>query len=394
MIGQLLIYTRLENFDYRLIYAPSSSFLPEPQRTTFIDFVREVINEDNSLNGVIHEPRWSVIRDGNLTLIGVGCRNNFLKKLYSSKEGRYIRGFYGVVLKDVNDSVIKSLTSIETYRDWFCKFIEPLWNLPKKSEDKVNSNIQEIDIAEENFDGPQITLNTNSSCCTLISCQTNIAELFYSATKYNSVDIVTNLNTSKHVTMSQLYSFRNITILGNNQSDTFKVEKKQHDSRHDARFEDKDDELTYKDKEAREELSVKDCRNYDKLAQWIIKKAKKCGIDIDKLIKSLITNHSGKTETSTTSISEDVDFRVSNQRRKEPIPVASEADIQRDLKEFDNDKKNRRSKLADIKSKFKKSLDNDLELNTTSVEDIGEITEVPTSTTKNNSNKSIELHEL
>lgn len=141
-------------------------------------------------------------------------------------------------------------------------------------------------------------------------------------------------------------------------------------------------------------MSVKDCRNYDKLAQWIIKKAKKCGIDIDKLIKSLITNHSGKTETSTTSISEDVDFRVSDQRRKEPIPVASEADIQRDLKEFDNDKKNRRSKLADIKSKFKKSIDNDLELNTTSVEDIGEITEVPTSTTKNNSNKSIELHEL
>lgn len=394
MIGQLLIYTRLENFDYRLIYAPSSSFLPEPQRSTFIDFVREVINEDNSLNGTIREPRWSVIRDGNITLIGIGCHNDLLKKLYSSKEGRCIRGFYGIVLKDANDSVIKSLTSIETYRDWFCEFIEPLWELPKKSEDKVNSNIQEIDIAEETFKGTQITLNTDSSRCTLLSCQTNIADLFYSTIKYYTIDIVTNLNTSKHVKMSQLYSFRNITILENNQSDSFKVEKGHHDYRHNQRFEDKDDELIEKNKEEREELSAKDCNNYDKLAQWIIKKAKKCGLDIDKLIKSLLKNRFEKTETSETCISEDIDFHVSGQRRKDSIPVVSEADIQRDLKEFDNDKKKRRSNLSDIKSKFKKSIENEVELNTTSVEDIGEITESPISTTKDNSNKSIELHEL
>ncbi len=74
----LFIYTRLDKFDYRLLYAPDKSFLPSPVREKFIDFAREVVNTDNLNNGRILAPRWSMMKENNLVLIGVGCYNNSL----------------------------------------------------------------------------------------------------------------------------------------------------------------------------------------------------------------------------------------------------------------------------------------------------------------------------
>ncbi len=72
MEAYLFIYSRLERFDYRLIYAPSQSFLPSPTRDDFVSFAREVINTDNVANGGLNTARWSVIRRGNKVLFGGG----------------------------------------------------------------------------------------------------------------------------------------------------------------------------------------------------------------------------------------------------------------------------------------------------------------------------------
>ena len=40
MKGYLFIYTRLDKFDYRLLYAPDIKILPSHIRDTFINFAR------------------------------------------------------------------------------------------------------------------------------------------------------------------------------------------------------------------------------------------------------------------------------------------------------------------------------------------------------------------
>ena len=64
MEKHLFIYSRTRRFDYRLIYTPDSTFVPDDIRWKFIDFVREILNEDNVLNGDIVEPRWGIYKYG------------------------------------------------------------------------------------------------------------------------------------------------------------------------------------------------------------------------------------------------------------------------------------------------------------------------------------------
>jgi len=395
MSGQLFIYTRLENFDYRLIYAPSESFLPEPYRSSFIDFAREVINEDNSLNGSIDGVRWSYIRKGHLSLIGIGCHNNLLKELHSQKESRIIRGFFGVVVNDMNESLITELTSMEFYKDLFCHYVEPLWSLSKKSEGKVNSNIQEIEIKAYPYDGQSLKLNTDAHKCTILSCESQIEGLLCGAIRSCDVDFVTNLNTYKHVTMSQLYSFHNITVIGNFDSSNFDIVAHSKEIKEEKAEKIKNVHyLNEETIESRMDILVdNDSAYYEKLARRIIERARRCGINVELLINSL-TACFHRTSTSSSN-SESTDDVVSYSTKRPERPVVDEAEVERDLTAYTEKKTERRDRLFGLKQQYKSShKEENLELVTDTVEEIGDIIESPEEISSLASNNAIELSEM
>lgn len=224
MKAYLFIYSRLENFDYRLIYAPPQSFLPNPTRMNFASFAREVMNTDNGSNGAIKIPRWSLIRRGNKVLFGVGAYNKDLGDCSSKYENRVVRGFFGFVFNHEKGSLPEEYFTLSFFQNLYSSYIKPLWNTARKDEDKINSISQDIDInIEEGSLHFPLELNTCSTICKVLPEAIVISDAINSALDMNDIEVVLGLNNTKHVTSADLFPFRNISVIGNREEENIPI---------------------------------------------------------------------------------------------------------------------------------------------------------------------------
>lgn len=231
MEKHLFIYSRTRRFDYRLIYTPDSIFVPDDIRWKFIDFVREILNEDNVLNGDIVEPRWGIYKYGNYLLVGIGVRNSMLGDYDSDYTGTKIRGFYGQIFNDVNIEDILLSTSIDYYRNIFTNKIVPIFD--SKNESEVNSidsqyvpNIDLYLVKKSEF----VQLNTNDNITRILPYQFGVKELISSTLYHNEVNIVTSLNDKRHAVDADICRFNNITVIGWNEQHDIVLQQTQQDS--------------------------------------------------------------------------------------------------------------------------------------------------------------------
>lgn len=216
MEAYLFIYSRLERFDYRLIYAPSQSFLPSPTRDEFVSFAREVINTDNVANGGINTARWSVIKRGNKVLFGVGMYNKDLGDCSSTIETRDVRGFFGIVFNYEGGGLPNDIFTISYFQNLYASYFMPIWHTVKKDEYKINSIIQGIKIIIQNNNlNEPILLNAHASICKILPESILVSDAINSALQIDDVELVLGLNDVKHVTSARLLQFRNVSIIGN-----------------------------------------------------------------------------------------------------------------------------------------------------------------------------------
>lgn len=215
MEKHLFIYSRTRRFDYRLIYTPDSTFVPDDIRWKFIDFVREILNEDNVLNGDIVEPRWGIYKYGNYLLVGIGVRNSMLGDYDSDYTGTKIRGFYGQIFNDVNIEDILLNSSIDYYRNIFVNKIVPIFD--SKNESEVNSidsqfvpNLDLYPVKKGEF----VQLNTNNNIIRILPYEFGIKELISSTLYHDEVNIVSSLNDKRHAVDADICRFNNITVIG------------------------------------------------------------------------------------------------------------------------------------------------------------------------------------
>lgn len=228
MEAYLFIYSRLERFDYRLIYAPSKSFLPNPTRDEFVSFAREVINTDNVSNGGINTARWSVIKRGNKVLFGVGVYNKDLGDCSSTIETRDVRGFFGIVINYEGGGLPNDLFNISYFQNLYASYFMPIWHTVKKDEYKINSIIQGINISAQNNNlNEHINLNTNASICKILPESILVSDAINSALQLDDVELVLGLNDVKHVTSAHLLQFRNVSIIGNITEDVIHITPKE-----------------------------------------------------------------------------------------------------------------------------------------------------------------------
>lgn len=231
MATQIIAYSRLENHDYRLIYAPSKQLLSEPDRSEFTNFIREVINSDNF--GSITAPRFAMIKRGDKCLIGVGCNNNFLGEVDTKIESREVRGFYGIVSDEPitwDQICLLCDSEISFYKAFFSKYIIPIWHTSKRDEDSINSIVEPIRLDVDTFPLSyiDIPINQDKDCCQIHSYVSDHRHLIYSCSLVKNGDIVVNINSEAHVISAPLYHFHNVTILNDKQNRLIEFNKKKH----------------------------------------------------------------------------------------------------------------------------------------------------------------------
>lgn len=290
MEAYLFIYSRLERFDYRLIYAPSQSFLPNPTRNEFISFAREVINTDNVSNGKINTARWSLIRRGDKVLFGIGIYNKNLGDCSSDIETRNVRGFFGLVFNYEKESLPKECFAMSFFESIYSSYIMPLWHAEKKDEHKINSIIQKIDLnVEDSCTDSPIKLNTHSSVCKILPETIVVDEAINSALSVEDIEIVLGLNDIKHVTSASLSQFRNISIIGNHTEDDIPVSNKKSHVASVAHKEGRERHRDYSSTVSGQsnDKSKSVCCDYEHLADVIYSKLKRCGVNVKRVVTSL-----------------------------------------------------------------------------------------------------------
>lgn len=351
MKGYLFIYTRLDKFDYRLLYAPDVKFLPYPTRDTFINFAREVINTDNVGNGSIKSERWSMIKRNNLIMIGLGCYNNLLGYVESNNERRVIRGFFGIVFDSFSPTVSKRIFELDLYKDIFGNYVSPLWNLQKKDEYRTNSVIQEIDIETyEKQEHEAIDMNDLPNICRVHSDMVSPCDLLSSAISKKETDFVCNLNNSEHVLSHSLYAFKNITIVGNVSAYDFSltlISQKEKTVTKSVKKVRKDD------CQAKKSLSRKECE-LTEIADVIYQKLRRCGISTIDFLKALSSRFGYSAQFVREESYEDDGFSSSRSSENKVSKTNSQEDASISLAEYNQKKKERKESISSLKEQFKK----------------------------------------
>jgi len=295
MEAYLFFYSRLERFDYRLIYAPSESFLPDPIRSEFIAFAREVINTDNVSNGKIVTPRWSIIRREDKILYGIGIYNKELGDCSSELETRNIRGYFGIVFNYEKGNLPMECFTLAFFQNLYSSYFTPLWHAEKKDENKINSIVQiiNIDLVEESICFP-IKLNTNSSLCKVLSESVIVRDAINSAIENNDIEIVLGLNDIKHVTTASLSRFRNISLIGNFIEENISIcQSKQREKlprRKDSVVSISEQNRVRGSRSKAEEpckITTEKESDYKYLADSIFNKLRKCGINVKAIVHYL-----------------------------------------------------------------------------------------------------------
>lgn len=369
MYGNLFIYTRLERFDYRLIYAPDRKSLPSPVRDSFIAFAREVVNTDNMNNGAIRSPRWALIKEGNHILIGLGCYNRELGAETSGSEKRLIRGFFGIYFDNPCLDALSELTDLNLYRQIYAQYIQPLWSLTKKDEDKTNSAIQDIDVECSSTDSitTQIQLNEQQNKCLTLSDDVAIEALFRSALMCDKVDIVCNLNTIEHVFYASLYSFHNVTIIDNKREQIIALLKEKeklasYPSNSKSDFQKSKDKIneeinTQSSQKRNYQENLNNDEEYGKYVDILLRKFKCCKISVEKFLKVfaqkcgyiLIPNKPNKNDKGNINSRNSVSIK----KQADSLSNQQEELIEsKEVEQFKSEQSKRRANVADLRRQY------------------------------------------
>ena len=229
MEQHLFIYTRTKYFDYRLVYSPTKQFIPDEVRWKFSDFVREVINEDNPLNGIINAPRWSFYKLGNYILWGVGCRNSALGTLNSDYTGTNVRGFFGLIIKmNTPDEKINISFSLDYFKEMYTRTIMPIFDTRKESEiNGIDSLWSSDNFLTRITKKSAVALNVINDVIRILPFEESILHIVESAISYDEVNFVSGLNNDGHARKTTLCNFQNITVVGCNELKDIPFVKKQ-----------------------------------------------------------------------------------------------------------------------------------------------------------------------
>jgi hypothetical protein len=167
----------------------------------FIDFIREVINTDNPLNGDIDEIRWSVFKIDNYVLWGIGCDNSKLSTLSRDKVGTPVRGFFGIISKlNIGEKLVLPY-DLRYFEKIYSEIINPVW---ESREERVLNNIDPTIFPDDIHDiacidsNNERLLNEKANYCVVYPSNTDIKLLAGSALSYSKINFVSGLNRAKH----------------------------------------------------------------------------------------------------------------------------------------------------------------------------------------------------
>ena len=155
-------YTRGHEFDYGNFSFPNSL-----DENSLDELRSKVFSILNSIERDLNLPKWVLIKKRNTIIWGVCCYNKMLcKTLYKDCKGRPIRGFFALVLTDINRSDLRVPFDLSYFKKLYEYEVEKYWYELTSHENSTT------DFLEGNY--PFVSaypneyvdyLNTNSSYC-------------------------------------------------------------------------------------------------------------------------------------------------------------------------------------------------------------------------------------
>lgn len=157
------IYTATAANDYCSLVSPDSSFFNKEVKEHFIKRIRNLINTDAYGEGILNNPIWLLIKEGDLILWGVGCKTSELSN-QTDDFGRTLRTFVGVFIKTRNTDNIELPYDMDFFKRAFEKIVLPQWNV--YTNGITNQECKELEARE--YISPRSSasqLNTNYHYC-------------------------------------------------------------------------------------------------------------------------------------------------------------------------------------------------------------------------------------
>lgn len=119
-------YTRGLEPDYRDFV--NASNLPMSVLTKIRSMIKPIIEEKLST------PRWVLVKENNVIVWGICCMNELLSiKSYSDIKGRNVKGFFSIVLSDIDSENVSVPYNVEYFKQLYQKEVEPYWGCSEGS---------------------------------------------------------------------------------------------------------------------------------------------------------------------------------------------------------------------------------------------------------------------
>lgn len=332
MEQHLFVYSRTKYFDYRLIYSPNNQFVPDDIRWKFIDFIREVINEDDPLNGEIALPRWSFYKIGSYILWGIGCRNSFLGSQDSDYTGTKIRGFYGQIIKVSDFNELSLSFNLDYYKELYREKIVPVFETKRESEvNSIDSQWQPNLVLTQVSKGSHLTLNANNKIIRILPYDSNVQEIVESALSFNEANFVCCLNNEGHAQKAESCHFYNVTIIGlNEQKDLLLTQSQERKEERKAKEVPKQKTVKTKPDSVTEKKSMFD-RCFEKIAEGILRMSTMFGVSPNEIINRLANKFSTKSYDGETEVTQTEGRKNETDDLQPFVKVKSNREAIRDL---------------------------------------------------------------
>lgn len=332
MEQHLFIYTRTKHFDYRLVYSPDNQFVPNDIRWKFVDFVREVINEDDPTNGEIIEPRWSFYKIDNYILWGIGCRNSLLGSQDSDYTGTKIRGFYGQIIKVSDFDELSLGFTIDYFKELYAEKIVSIFETKRENEVNSIDSQWQSNVLTRVSKSIHLSLNVNSNVTRILPSNINVQEIVESALSFNEINIVCCLNNEGHARKTELCRFYNVTIIGQNEQKDIHFTQT-HEKEEEQPKKGKRDRTSVKTapkhSEARDSMFDK-C--FEKLIEGILRMSAMFGLSPNEKINRLANKFPNKTSNNNVEDGFNQTGKEENDDDLQPfIPMKSNREAIRDL---------------------------------------------------------------
>lgn len=219
MKPQLIIYTRNQNVDYRMIVSPNESLCPPVTRKYFRDMIRGALNIE-TYDDPLTSPRWVLVRKDDCILFGVAeLLVHFSSDYHTDYTGRGVRGFFGLVYDAANPEINLPL-DVDFFKRLNEEYIVPLWTALEDQFIRVGI---EIDIDTDNSTFLPKALYWNEINFdprkTVILGETNPVTVLAEAFASNrDVSVVTGFNNKNHAYAPTVpnseYRFMNVLVNG------------------------------------------------------------------------------------------------------------------------------------------------------------------------------------